>query len=89
MLAAASYRKRTERGARVDGRNILPGPLAGVSRDFPEVRYVTMPTAVPGEYSIQVRVRAEHADPVSADFDLRIVQRSAGAVGGILASQGR
>jgi hypothetical protein len=64
----------TVRASRLGDRNLLTRQLDAISRDFPEVLYVTMPTNVPGEYAIQVRVQAEHADAATADFNLRIEQ---------------
>lgn len=65
---------RQERATPVatEGRNVLTGKLEGVGRDHPEKLYAKGMAAVPGEYAIQVRVRAEHADAETADFDFRI-----------------
>lgn len=65
-----------ERAARVGDRNVLSRQFDGVGLGVPQEIYVTMPTSVPSDFPVEVRVRAEHAnEPVTVSFPLRIEQK--------------
>jgi len=65
-----------ERAARIGDRNILSRQFDGIGRSVPQELYVTMPTSVPSDFPVVIRVRAEHADePEPVSFPLRIEQK--------------
>jgi hypothetical protein len=68
-----------EQASRIGGSVVLTRPIDSIGRDVDETMHVTFPFDVPpqgeNDYSMTVTVAAEHADPASERFGLKIAPR--------------